>query len=120
MIYSVKLHICHYRLKVAVRRLKTGHRAIFLALSYLCRDNILMFMENPIDQASKNRMDIASIKRRYITGEITREEAKVLTQPIIARINRATEAKTKELNKKYGSHRKPVFLDFVNAMRNSY
>lgn len=77
-------------------------------------------MESPIDQAVKNRVDIADIKRRYITGEVTREEAKVLAQPILDRINRATATKTKELNKKYGLHRKPVFLDFVNAMRNSY
>ena len=77
-------------------------------------------MESPIDQAAKNRMDIADIKRRYITGEVTREEAKVLAQPILDRINRATATKTKELNKKYGLHRKPVFLDFINAMRNSY
>ena len=77
-------------------------------------------MERTSDQAAKNRMDIADIKRRYITGEVTREEAKVLAQPILDRINRATATKTKELNKKYGLHRKPVFLDFVNAMRNSY
>lgn len=77
-------------------------------------------MENHIDQASKNRMDIASIKRRYITGEITREQAKALAKPILDRINRTTALKTEELNKKYGLHRKPVFLDFVNAMRNSY
>ena len=79
-----------------------------------------MNMESPIDQAAKNRTDIANIKRRYVTGEITREEAKALAQPILDRINKATAVKTKELNKKYGLHRKPVFLDFVNAMRNSY
>ena len=77
-------------------------------------------MEIPIDQAVKNRVDIADIKRRYVTGEITREEAKTLAQPILDRINKATATKTKELNKKYGLHRKPIFLDFVNAMRNSY
>lgn len=77
-------------------------------------------MEAPIDQAAKNRVDIAVIKRRYTTGEITRDEAKALAQPILDRINRATAVKTKELNKKYGLHRKPVFLDFVNAMRNGY
>lgn len=77
-------------------------------------------MRTSIDQAAKNRTDIANIKRRYVTGEITREEAKALAQPILDRINKATAVKTKELNKKYGLHRKPVFLDFVNAMRNSY
>ena len=74
----------------------------------------------PIEQAVKNRVDIADIKRRYITGEITREEAKILAQPILDRINEATVIKTKELNKKYGLHRRPVFLDFVNAIRNNY
>jgi len=77
-------------------------------------------MRTSIDQAAKNRTDIANIKRRYVTGEITREEAKALAQPILDRINKATAVKTKELNKKYGLHRKSVFLDFVNAMRNGY
>lgn len=77
-------------------------------------------MRTSIDQAAKNRTDIANIKRRYVTGEITREEAKALAQPILDRINKAAAVKTKELNKKYGLHRKPVFLDFVNAMRNGY
>lgn len=73
-----------------------------------------------IDQAANNRNDISEIKRRYTNGDITREEAKALAQPILDRINEATVIKTKELNKKYGVKRKPVFLDFVNAMRNSY
>lgn len=77
-------------------------------------------MEAFTDQAAKNRTEIANIKHRYITDEITREEAKALAQPILDRINKATAAKTKELNKKYRLHRKPVFLDFVNAMRNNY
>ena len=77
-------------------------------------------MGTPIDQATKNRTDIADIKRRYVTGEITREEARALAQPILDRIHEATAAKTKELNTKYGLHRKAVFLDFVNAMRNGY
>lgn len=77
-------------------------------------------MERASEQAAKNRWDMADIKRRYITGEISREQAKTLAQPILDRINKATAAKTKELNKKYGLHRKPVFLDFVNAMRNTY
>ena len=77
-------------------------------------------MEIPIDQAVKNRVEIADLKRRYTTGEITREQAKALAQPILNRVNEATAIKTKELNKKYRLHRRPVFLDFVNAMRNSY
>lgn len=77
-------------------------------------------MESHIDQAAKNRADIANIKRLYISGTVTRQEAKKLAQPILVRINMATAQKTIELNKKYGLHRKPVFLDFINAMRNGY
>lgn len=77
-------------------------------------------MDNYIDRAAKNRVDIANIKRLYTTGEITREEAKTLAQPVLRRINKATTIKTKELNEKYKLNRKPVFLDFINAMRNSY
>jgi hypothetical protein len=77
-------------------------------------------MESSIDQAVKNRIDIAEIKRKYFTGEISREVAMLLAQPILDRINSATATKTKELNKKYGFNRKPVLLDFINAMRNSY
>lgn len=78
------------------------------------------YMNNGLEQAAKNREEIAEIKRLYVTGEIEREEAKALAQPILDRINEATVAKTKELNKKYGLHRKPFVLDFVNAMRNGY
>lgn len=77
-------------------------------------------MDNRLDQAIKNRTDIADIKRRYIANEITRDEAKAFAQPIIKRINEQTVRKTKELNKKYRLNRKPALLDFVNAMRNSY
>lgn len=77
-------------------------------------------MGSSIDQAAKNRTDIADIKHRYITGRISREQAKTLAQPILDRINKETARKTKVLNKKYGLKRKPVFLDFVNAMRNDY
>lgn len=77
-------------------------------------------MADNLDQAVKNRQAIAEIKRRYLTGEINREEAKNLAKPIIERINQATIIKTKELNKKYGMNRKPALLDFINAMRNEY
>lgn len=74
-------------------------------------------MAGNLDQAVQNRQAIADIKRRYLTGEINREEAKTLAKPIIERINRATITKTKELNKKYGMDRRPALLDFINAMR---
>lgn len=77
-------------------------------------------MEKNLGQAAKNRADIAEVKRRYVSGEISREQAKELAQPILDRINKATITKTKELNKKYSMNRKPALLDFVNAMRNSY
>ena len=63
---------------------------------------------------------MAYLQRKYITGEITRDEAKRLAQPLIDRINEATIIKTKELNKKYNLNRKPALLDFINAMRNRY
>lgn len=73
-----------------------------------------------LHQAAKNRVEIADIKRRYLTGEISREEAKELAQPILDQINEVAVIKTKELNKKYGLNRKSFVLDFVNAMRNNY
>lgn len=72
------------------------------------------------DQAIQNRADISNIKRKYTSGEITREEAKILAQPVLDRINEAIAAKTKQLNKKYRLDRKPDLLDFINAMRNTY
>lgn len=77
-------------------------------------------MEKKLEQAAKNRADVAEIKRRYVSGEISREQAKELAQPVLDRINKATIAKTKELNKKYSMNRKPALIDFVNAMRGSY
>lgn len=74
-------------------------------------------MPNNLDQAIKNRAEIATIKRRYITGEISRELAKQLSQPVLDRINQGTIIKTKELNKKYNLNRKPALLDFINVMR---
>jgi hypothetical protein len=77
-------------------------------------------MDDKLDQAAKNRADIADIQEKYFTGAITRDEAKVLAEPIIERINEQTVRKSKELNKKYHLKRKPALLDFTNAMRNRY
>lgn len=74
-------------------------------------------MANNLEQAGKNRADIANIRCKYKSGEISRDEAKRLAQPVIERINEATIIKTKQLNKKYGMNRKPALLDFINAMR---
>jgi hypothetical protein len=73
-----------------------------------------------LTQATQNRADIARIKQLYITGAITRPQAKAMAQPILDRINKSTAAKTTELNRKYGLKRKPALLDFVNAIRNEY
>ncbi len=70
-----------------------------------------------LEQAAKNRAEIAEIQRRYNSGEISREEAKILAQPILDRINEITILKTKELNKKYNLNRKPALLDFIGVMR---
>jgi polyhydroxyalkanoate synthesis regulator phasin len=66
-------------------------------------------------QASQNRTALAEIKRKYDTGEISRDEAKQLSQPILARINN----RSAEIAKKYGKKNYPK-LDFINAMRNNY
>jgi len=68
-----------------------------------------------LDQAVKNRADMAEIKRRYVTGEISREEAKRLAQPILDGVN----ARTAEIAKRHGRKRYPA-LGFIDAMRNSY
>lgn len=71
-------------------------------------------------KAAQYRQIIAAIKRMYVTGAISREEAKALAEPILAEINVLTATKTRELNKKYNLKRKPALLDFTNAMRNGY
>jgi len=73
-----------------------------------------------LTQAAQNRADIARVKQLYVTGAITRPQAKVMVQPVLDRINESTAAKTAELNRKYGLKRKPALLDFVSAMRNEY
>lgn len=76
--------------------------------------------QKPLNQAVQNRQELAEIKRKYDSGEITREQAKELAKPVLDRINKQIKLKTEELNKKYNMNRRPAYLDFVNAMRNSY
>lgn len=66
------------------------------------------------DEAISNRMAIAEIKRKYYSNEITREEAQLLAEPVLERVNN----RAKEIAKKHG--KKPYKIDFTNAMRNSY
>ena len=58
-------------------------------------------MEAIAEQASKNREAILAIKRRYLLGEITRDEAKELAEPVIRQINKQGEVVAKRWNKKY-------------------
>jgi molecular chaperone DnaK (HSP70) len=66
------------------------------------------------DQAIKNRLELANIKLKYFKNEITREQAKKLAKPVLDRINK----RSAEIAKKQGV--RPIKLDFINAMRNSY
>ncbi len=68
-----------------------------------------------LEQAVKNRVDIADIKRKYLSGQISREEAKKLAKPILDKVN----ARSAEVAKKHG-RRQYYKLDFINAMRNDY
>lgn len=63
-------------------------------------------------EAINNRLMIADIKRRYSTGQISRDEAKLLAKPILDRINK----RGLEISIKYGkkSYSK---IDFVSIMR---
>ena len=65
--------------------------------------------------AADNRAKIAAIKHLYDAGEISREQAKVLAQPILDKIN----ARSAEIGSKHGKKNYPR-LGFINAMRNSY
>ena len=76
-------------------------------------------MDN-LEQATRNRQEIADIKRRYVTGKIDRNEAQRLAKPVLGVINEATARKTVELNRKYSLRRKPALLSFASAMRNEY
>lgn len=48
-----------------------------------------------------NRVQIADIKRRYLSGYITREQAKEEAAPIIDRINMKGAEVAKRWNKRY-------------------
>lgn len=65
-----------------------------------------------LDAAAKNREDIAAIKHRYLTGQITREEAQRQAAPVIERIN----AKMQEIAKKHGKRSYPK-MTFIGLFR---
>lgn len=64
-----------------------------------------------IEEATRNREEIADIKKRYSLGIISREQAKKEADPVIKRIN----LRGKEIAKKHQVKYYPV--DFVNLMR---
>ena len=61
--------------------------------------------------AVHNRIQIADIKRRYLSGQISREQAKIESAPIIERINLKGAEVAKRWNRKYS----PV--NFTGLMR---
>ena len=67
------------------------------------------------DNAANNREAIKQIKLLYDQGQISRDKAKELAQPIIDRVN----VKSLEIAKLHGK-KSYTKLDFINAMRNSY
>lgn len=67
------------------------------------------------DEAIRNRSELADIKRKYLSGEISRDEAKALCSPIIYRINN----KARKVAEKHGKKYQPI-ISFISAMRNDY
>lgn len=62
-------------------------------------------------EAARNREQIAIIRGKLISGQITYDQAKILAEPIISRINN----KAKEVARKHKV--KPKYVDFTNLMR---
>ena len=85
-----------------------------LVSHYLCFLTRMPTMADNLERAAKNRVEIANIQLKYLSGEISREEAKRQAQPILNRIN----ARAAEIAKKHG--KRPYKLTFSEAMRNSY
>lgn len=65
-----------------------------------------------LTSAIDNRTAIADIRKRYATGEISREEAKQLAQPVLDSIN----LKQAEIAKKYGKKNYSK-MDFISLIR---
>lgn len=72
-------------------------------------------MSDISDEAVRNRVELAEIKNRLSSGQITREQAKLLSKPIIDRVNR----KAHEIAARNGRQYKPI-ISFISAMRNDY
>lgn len=72
-------------------------------------------MSDISDEAVQNRVKLAEIKNKLLSGEITREQAKLLSKPIIERVNR----KAYEIATRNGKKYQPI-ISFTSAMRNDY
>ena len=90
---------------------------IYFSLELYLLGLYILVMDRRLYEAVRNRNEVADIKRKYLTSEISRDEAKALAQPIIDRINYTVLIKTKEFNQKYGTHRKPYKTTFTTLMR---
>lgn len=72
-------------------------------------------MSDISDEAVRNRVELAEVKRKLLSGEITREQTKLLSKPIIERVNR----KAREIAAINGKQYRPI-ISFISAMRNDY
>jgi len=64
-----------------------------------------------LNEAVENRESIKYIKQRYLSGQISREQAKLEASPIIYRINK----RQAEISKKWNKKHYPI--DFISLMR---
>ncbi|HUB94077.1 MAG TPA: hypothetical protein VMB52_06260 [Verrucomicrobiae bacterium] len=65
-----------------------------------------------MDLAATNRQQVADIKKRYLNGFITREQAQAEAEPVIERIN----ARQQEIARKFGKTNYPK-TTFTGLMR---
>lgn len=72
-------------------------------------------MADVSDEAIRNRQELADIKYLYMSGSISRDEAKHRASSIIKRIN----DRAKEIAHKNNMTHYPI-ITFTSAMRNSY
>lgn len=90
---------------------------IYFSLESYLLGHYILVMDRRLYEAVRNRNEIADIKRKYLSGYISRDEAKTLARPVIDRINYTVLIKTREFNQKYGTHRKPYKTTFTTLMR---
>jgi len=73
---------------------------------------LVMAKDNTIiTEAAQNIEDINSVRRRFVSGELSYDEAKAAAQPTIDRINDRAKAIAKKYNKR------PQLVSFAAIMR---